>query len=124
MDIECKHRTSGIEYAGRISQTRGGLECQSWSSQYPHQHDFQVYSDNFENKSLSVSNFIRKTESSGIVFYMQKLSAHRHRFTLRSVCQKPDGKQTKDINQNHELISMIDKDYKPGQKTINRNQSQ
>jgi len=42
MLIECKHQTSGSQYAGRISRTRGGLECQTWNSQYPHQHDFQV----------------------------------------------------------------------------------
>jgi len=42
MSTECKRLASGSEYAGRISRTHGGFECQSWSAQFPHQHDFRV----------------------------------------------------------------------------------
>ena len=37
---ECRFTRAGSEYAGRISQTRTGRQCQRWGSQVPHPHNF------------------------------------------------------------------------------------
>ncbi|KAG8468609.1 hypothetical protein KFE25_013692 [Diacronema lutheri] len=37
---ECYTRKDLADYRGRVNRTVGGLACQSWSSQQPHEHNF------------------------------------------------------------------------------------
>ena len=38
VNANCKVSTLGGEFAGDVSETSGGIECQRWDSQSPHSH--------------------------------------------------------------------------------------
>ncbi|KAF3831331.1 hypothetical protein GH733_000068 [Mirounga leonina] len=55
---ECMH-CSGENYAGKISKTKSGLECQAWNSQTPHAHGY--IPSKFPNKNLKM-NYCRNPD--------------------------------------------------------------
>ena len=62
--IECRKSVSGREYTGTTSVTKSGLECQPWSRQLPHQHNFGQ-PDSFSDASLGdASNYCRNPDTS------------------------------------------------------------
>ena len=50
----------GSDYRGTVSQTRGGLTCQMWSHQYPHEH--QKSHSNFPKAGLGGHNSCRNPD--------------------------------------------------------------
>jgi len=55
----CKQDLIGEMYRGNISQTRGGIKCQKWSSQSPHRHGLKPQSH--PNKGL-IENYCRNPD--------------------------------------------------------------
>ena len=62
---ECKTTVKGIEYAGTVSQTIFGDQCQSWSAQPPDTHNVGVYNHEFpENNVTEANNYCRNAGNS------------------------------------------------------------
>ncbi|XP_058526707.1 plasminogen isoform X3 [Ochotona princeps] len=57
-EVECMH-CSGENYAGKISRTMSGIECQAWDSQTPHAHGYVP--SKFPNKNLK-NNYCRNPD--------------------------------------------------------------
>ena len=38
--VECRSSVEGAEYMGTVSTTVGGLTCQRWEDQFPHNHTY------------------------------------------------------------------------------------
>ena len=50
---ECKLTQSGFDYAGIISTTIHGHQCQQWISQIPHKHNFGTLDYEFPDNNVS-----------------------------------------------------------------------
>uniref|UniRef100_A0A8K9WW68 Macrophage stimulating 1 n=1 Tax=Oncorhynchus mykiss TaxID=8022 RepID=A0A8K9WW68_ONCMY len=54
-------RGRGEDYRGKVNETTGGIACQRWDSQYPHEHPF--YPNTYECKGLE-ENYCRNPDGS------------------------------------------------------------
>ncbi|XP_072016869.1 uncharacterized protein [Amphiura filiformis] len=58
---ECYFDPLGRDYRGRVNQTIHGTECQSWTAQYPHEHDRTP--ENFPDTGLGEHNYCRNPDN-------------------------------------------------------------
>ena len=56
-DIECYTQPGGTDYRGHVSVTVTGKQCQQWTSQSPHKHEYTP--ENWPNYGLGPHNFCR-----------------------------------------------------------------
>uniref|UniRef100_A0A674ESH9 Macrophage stimulating 1 n=1 Tax=Salmo trutta TaxID=8032 RepID=A0A674ESH9_SALTR len=54
-------RGRGEDYRGKVNETTGGIACQRWDAQYPHEHPF--YPNTYECKGLE-ENYCRNPDGS------------------------------------------------------------
>uniref|UniRef100_A0A4W5PLN8 Macrophage stimulating 1 n=1 Tax=Hucho hucho TaxID=62062 RepID=A0A4W5PLN8_9TELE len=54
-------RGRGEDYRGKVNETAGGIACQRWDAQYPHEHPF--YPNTYECKGLE-ENYCRNPDGS------------------------------------------------------------
>jgi len=61
-DGDCNPTPDGYQYLGHTSVTENGKECQAWSSQSPHNHNYDE-DDMFPDASVEdASNYCRNPE--------------------------------------------------------------
>ena len=52
----CKTSVKGTEYAGTISYTISGYECQAWYKQYPNKHNVGIFDHEFADYDVYAAN--------------------------------------------------------------------
>ncbi|XP_022097591.1 uncharacterized protein LOC110982961 isoform X2 [Acanthaster planci] len=57
---ECYNLPEGQDYRGRVSQTRGGIQCQSWGVQYPHEHTVTPQAN--AHRGIGMHNYCRNPD--------------------------------------------------------------
>ena len=63
---ECYTEPSAPDYRGFVNTTRGGLSCQVWTSQSPHQHSRTP--DRYPDSGLGDHNYCRNPDQEDMVW--------------------------------------------------------
>ena len=87
---ECRRTPDGFDYAGNMSTTIEGYQCQKWADQTPHWHQFGKYNHEFPaNNVTAASNYCRHVHGERPSCYITDPDVNVKKECIIPMCSEP-----------------------------------